>query len=76
MVAGIGARDESLALTRDVGADLVIDARLGIDEVVRQIQEATCGLGAGATIALPGAPGASGLAGTAATLPVTMILVQ
>ena len=36
-VIGIDARDEGLELTRQSGADVIIDARKGHDEVVRQV---------------------------------------
>lgn len=42
-VIGVDARDEGLALTREAGADIVIDARPGLKQVVKQIHDATNG---------------------------------
>jgi len=49
-VVGIDARDEGLDLSRSAGADLVVDARKGKEEVVKVVQEATDGLGCYATV--------------------------
>ena len=54
-VVGIDARDEGLALSREAGADLVVDARKGKDAVVEEVQKAT-GKGVDATIELSGHP--------------------
>lgn len=57
-VIGTDAREEGLALSREVGADLVLDARMGKEEVVRQILAATGGKGVDATITTSGASAA------------------
>jgi propanol-preferring alcohol dehydrogenase len=49
-VIGIDARDEGLELTRQGGADVVIDARKGHDEVVKQVHAVTNGEGATCTL--------------------------
>lgn len=49
-VVGIDARDEGLELTRKSGADVVVDARKGLDEVVRQIHAVTDGEGVACTL--------------------------
>lgn len=49
-VIGIDARDEGLELSRSAGADLVVDARKGKEEVVKEVQQATGGLGCYATV--------------------------
>lgn len=66
MVIGIDARDEGLELTRSVGCDVVVDARKGKEEAVRQVQEVTNGDGADATVMLSDAMDAAAL-GCAAT---------
>jgi len=49
-VIGIDARDEGLELSKSAGADLVVDARKGKDEVVKEVQQATDGVGCYATV--------------------------
>ncbi|KAK4888925.1 hypothetical protein LTR28_002856 [Elasticomyces elasticus] len=61
-VIGIDARDDGLALTKSTGADVVVDARKGKDEMVKQVQEATNGEGADATLNLSDAPSAAATA--------------
>jgi len=61
-VIGVDARDEGLALSRDFGADLVLDARHGDDAVVKQVHEATHGKGVDAAMNLSEASTAAGLA--------------
>ncbi|KZL81297.1 alcohol dehydrogenase protein [Colletotrichum incanum] len=61
-VIGIDARDEGLELTRKNSADVVLDARREKKGVVEEVQKATGGLGADATLNLSDADGAAGLA--------------
>lgn len=42
-VVGIEARDEGLELTREMGADVVVDARKGKDEAVEEVGKAVLG---------------------------------
>ncbi|KAL1611065.1 hypothetical protein SLS59_000702 [Nothophoma quercina] len=49
-VIGIDARDEGLELTKKGGADLVIDARKGHEEVVKQVHAVTNGEGVTCTL--------------------------
>ncbi|KAH7632752.1 hypothetical protein B0T09DRAFT_371457 [Sordaria sp. MPI-SDFR-AT-0083] len=42
-VVGIEVKDEGLELTKEMGADVVIDARKGKDEVVREVGKAVLG---------------------------------
>lgn len=49
-VVGVDARDEGLALTKEAGADLVVDAREGKEKVVKQVHEVTGGKGVKATM--------------------------
>jgi propanol-preferring alcohol dehydrogenase len=61
-VIGIDARDEGLGLTREYGADVVVDARKGKEEAVKAVREVTGGTGADATVNLSDAASAAGLA--------------
>lgn len=49
-VIGIDARDEGLALSEKVGADVVLDARKGNEAVVEEVKKVTGGMGADATV--------------------------
>ena len=49
-VVGIDARDEALGLSRECGADIVLDARKGNDDVVKEVQAVTNGVGVDATV--------------------------
>ncbi|KAJ4408068.1 hypothetical protein N0V91_003416 [Didymella pomorum] len=57
-VVGIDARDEGLELTRKGGADVVIDARKGHEEIVRQVHAVTNGEGVTCTLNVSDAEGA------------------
>lgn len=61
-VIGIDARDEGLELTRANGADVVIDARKGKDQVVQEVHRVTNGEGADATCNVSDAKTAAALA--------------
>lgn len=61
-VVGVDARDEGLALTKEAGADLVLDARLGTENVVKEVHNATIGKGVAAAINVSDATSAAGLA--------------
>ncbi len=50
MVVGIDAREEGLALARDSGADVVVDARKEKEKVVGEVMKVTHGMGADATV--------------------------
>ncbi|TPX08102.1 uncharacterized protein E0L32_010169 [Thyridium curvatum] len=60
-VVGIDARDEGLAVSHECGADLVVDARKGKEAAVKEVQEATDGRGADATLVLSEADTAAAL---------------
>jgi len=51
-VVGVDARDEGLALSKEVGADVVVDARKGDEAVVEEVHKVTNGEGVDATINL------------------------
>jgi len=61
-VIGIDARDEGLSLTKEFGADVIIDARKDKAEVVKQVHAVTDGQGADSTVCISDAPPAAGLA--------------
>ncbi|KAF2088858.1 GroES-like protein [Saccharata proteae CBS 121410] len=61
-VIGIDARDEGLSLSKEAGADIVVDARKGKDEVVKAVQAVTSGQGANATINVSDAKSAAATA--------------
>jgi len=61
-IIGIDARDEGLALTKEYGADIVIDARKGKEEVVKEVHAVTNGMGADSTLCISDAQSAAGLA--------------
>ena len=61
-VIGIDARDEGLSLTKQNGADVVVDARKGKDAAVKEVQAITNGAGADATINLSDADSAAAIA--------------
>ncbi|KAK0720118.1 chaperonin 10-like protein [Lasiosphaeris hirsuta] len=75
-VIGIDARDEGLALSREAGADVVIDARKGKEQVVKEVHEVTGEqAGADATITLADADSAAALACAATRMHGTMLQI-
>ncbi|KZF26883.1 GroES-like protein [Xylona heveae TC161] len=61
-VVAIDARDKGLELCRSAGADLVVDARSGLDKVVQEVHEATKGAGGvDATVNVTDAPNAAAM---------------
>ena len=58
---GGDARDEGFALTRELGAHLVVDARRKKGDVLEEVMEATGGDGCHATINLSDATNAAAL---------------
>lgn len=73
-VVGIDARDDGLAITEAMGADVVVDARKGKDEVVKAVLQA-CGSGADATVTLADAPSAAALGCAVTRMHGTMVQV-
>ncbi|KAK6002898.1 hypothetical protein QM012_001648 [Aureobasidium pullulans] len=61
-VVGVDARDEGLAMSRENGADVVVDARKGKDSVVAEVQKVTGGAGVDASITLSDADDAAAMA--------------
>lgn len=80
-VVGIDARDDGLAITEAMGADLVVDARKGKDEVVKEVQAATTtpseggGGGVDATVTLADASSAAALGCAVTKMHGTMVQV-
>lgn len=61
-VIGIDARDEGLSLSKENGADVVVDARKGKEQAVKEVQEVTNGQGADSSVCISDAKTAAGLA--------------
>lgn len=74
-VVGIDARDDGLQISRAMGADVVADARKGTDAVVQQVQDATGGDGADATVTLSDAESAAALACAVTKMHGTMVQI-
>lgn len=72
-VVGIDARDEGLELTRNAGADAVLDARTGIKTVVHEVLKVTNGAGVTATVNVSDANGAAAMACSVTKMHGTMI---
>lgn len=72
-VIGIDARDDGLAISKAMGADVVVDVRKGNDAVVKLVQDATGGAGADATVTLSDAEGAAALGAAVTKMHGTMI---
>lgn len=58
-VIAIDARDEGIALSKELGADVVLDARQGKEKVVQRVREVTGG-GCDSTVNVSDAEGAAG----------------
>jgi propanol-preferring alcohol dehydrogenase len=61
-VVGINAREQGLELSKEVGADVVLDARQGKESVIKSVLEATNGKGVSATLNVSDAASAASLA--------------
>ncbi|KAF2095908.1 GroES-like protein [Rhizodiscina lignyota] len=61
MVVGVDARDEGLALAKETGADIVVDARKGAEQVVKEVEAVTGGEGCKSTLMVSDADGAVAL---------------
>lgn len=59
---GIDARDEGLALSKEYGADIVIDIRKDLDAAVKEVHAVTNGHGVDSTIGLSDHPTAAATA--------------
>lgn len=74
-VVGIDARDEGLELTKQGGADVVIDARGGQEKVVEQVQKVTNGEGVPVTVNVSDAASAAALSCAVTAMHGTMIQI-
>lgn len=72
-VIGIDARDEGLELTRLCGADVTIDARIGLEEVVKAVRACTGNEGVNATLNVSDAKEAAALACAVTKMHGTMV---
>ena len=61
VVVGVDARDEGIALAKESGADVVIDARQGKEKVVEEVKKVTNGKGVDATVNISDAEEAAAL---------------
>ena len=62
IVVGMDAREEGLQLAKNCGADIVVDARKEKEEVVKEVQKVTNGMGVDASITVSDHPSAAALA--------------
>jgi propanol-preferring alcohol dehydrogenase len=74
-VIGIDARDEGLNLSKEMGSDIVIDARKGKEEAVKEVHAITGGLGADASICLSDHKDAASIACSVTKMHGTMIAI-
>ena len=61
VVVGVEARDEGIALAKDSGADVVVDARQEQGKVVEAVKKVTNGMGVDATVNVSDAEGAAAM---------------
>jgi len=61
-VVGIDAKDETSALAKESGADVLVDARQDKEKVVDEVKKVTNGMGVDATFNVSDSGGAAGLA--------------
>ncbi|KAL8953471.1 MAG: hypothetical protein Q9222_000675 [Ikaeria aurantiellina] len=74
-VVGIDARDEALDLARSSGAHIVINARIGKEEVVKEVKKVTDGKGVDSALTLSDAPDAAAMACAITKMHGTMIQI-
>jgi len=74
-VIGIDARDEGLDLSKEAGADVLIDARKGDDAMIKQLEDLTDGQRAEATINVSDSPKATATACAATRMHGLMIQI-
>lgn len=75
VVVGIDARNEGLALAKESGADVVVDARQDQEKVVEEVKKVTNGVGVDATVNVSDSLGAAGLACAVTKMHGTMIQI-
>lgn len=61
-VVGVDARQDGLELSKEVGADVVLDARVGQDRLVEEVRKTTNGRGVDAALNVSGAETATSTA--------------
>lgn len=74
-VVGVDARDEGLELSKHYGADVVVDARKGKEQVVKEVQAVTNGQGVDASICLSDHKDAAGIACASTKMHGTMVQI-
>lgn len=75
VVVAIDARDEGLALAKENGADVVVDARQDKEKVVEEVMKVTNGMGVDATVNVSDAEGAAALSCAVTKMHGTMIQI-
>ena len=75
-VIGVDVRDEGLELSKRYGADVVIDARKGKAEVVKEVYAVTGSEGANATVCLSDHKDAPGIACAVTKMHGTMVQIS
>lgn len=74
-VMAVDARDEGLSLSKEAGADVVIDARKGKEHVVQEAQKLTDGAGADASVTISDAGNAAAIACAMTKMHGTMVQI-
>jgi alcohol dehydrogenase, propanol-preferring len=74
-VVGIEARDEGLELSKENGADLVVDARKGKENVVKEVHSITDGQGVDASVCISDHPDATAIACAVTKMHGTMVQI-
>lgn len=74
-VIGVDIREEGLELSKKYGADVVIDARKGKVDVVKEVHGVTAGQGADATVSLSDHKDAPGIACAVTKMHGTMVQI-
>lgn len=75
IVVGIDARDEALALAKESGEDVVVDARQDKEKIVEAVKKVTNGMGVDATVNLSDSGGAAALACAVTKMQGTIIQI-
>lgn len=74
-VIGIDAREDGLALTKETGADIVLDARKGKEYLVEEVKKVTNGAGADSAVTISDAGNAAAIACAVTKMHGTMIQI-
>ena len=75
VVVGLDARDEGLALIKESGPDVEVDARGKKENVVGEVQDVANGIGVDTTVNISDNPGAAALVGAVTKMRRTVIQI-